>query len=218
MHTKKLRQLSLSELASVHLDLHGHFHQLADGVILSGMGILVTEIEQSLPRVYTGFFSPLYGAFALLDQIGEIYVNKLIPRCGNDAASGIKKALYYFGGMPFDDPEVKALYGLRNSLMHNGSLLYRGRYNDKKGVWEGPFHRFRWNKDLNCPIKLPVTSWDGALQNLSFQTTTEINVHEICMLALQSVRSAKDLLAHGNLGIELKEGESELFYRYLHFK
>ena len=213
--TKTLEQLSLQELAAVHLDVYGHRQQLADGWIEGGIGHLVTEIQQSLPRDYTGFFSPLYGAFALLDQIGEIYVNKAMPPCGNDAASGIKKALYYFGGMPFDNDEVKALYGLRNALMHNGSLLYRGRFNDKKNLWEGPFHRFRWNKSLSKPVQLPATPWDGVLTTLSPASTTQINVRLICKLAIDSVSNAKEALKAGNLDIRVREGEPEIYYRYL---
>ena len=216
MITKTLQQLTLQELASIHLDQYGHPRQLADGWIQSGMGFLVTEIQQSLPRVYTGFFSPLYGAFALLDQIGEIYKNTAIPDCGNDAASGIKKSLYYFGGMPFDSDEVKALYGLRNALMHNGSLLYRGRFNQKTNVWDGPFHRFRWNKSLQGPIKLPVSPWDGVLDHLTPLCTTEINVAKICELAIESVAAARMALDNNALAISLKEGEKELYYRYLH--
>ena len=216
MKTKTLQQLTLQELASIHLDQHGHARQLADGWIQSGMGFLVTEIQQSLPRVYTGFFSPLYGAFALLDQIGEIYKNTAIPDCGNDAASGIKKALYYFGGMPFDNDEVKALYGLRNALMHNGSLLYRGRFNNKTTTWDGPFHRFRWNKSLEKPIKLPGSPWDGVLDNLTPLCTPAINVAKICELAIESVAAARRALDSNALGISLKEGEKELYYRYLH--
>lgn len=114
----------------------------------------------------------MYGAFALLDQIGEIYINTALQRCNNDAASGIKKALYYFGNMPFDNGEVRALYGLRNALMHDGSLLYRGQYDKKKGIWKGPFHRFRWNKKLTEPVKLPSVAWDGSLDNLGLTNTT----------------------------------------------
>lgn len=217
MQTKTLQQLTLTELALIHLDQYGHPHQLADGWIRSGMGILVTEIQQSLPKVHTGFFSPLYGAFALLDQIGETYINKALLPCSNDAASGIKKALYYFGGMPFDDDEVRALYGLRNSLMHNGSLLYRGKYDKNKDIWKGPFHYFRLNKALTKPVKLPQVAWNGSLNNLPNPiNTTEINVAKICELAINAVNSAKSALASGNLDINVKEGEKELYYRYLH--
>jgi hypothetical protein len=216
MHTKKLDQLTLLELASIHLDQYGHPRQLADGCIQSGMGFLVGEIQHTRHQVYAGFFSPLYGAFALLDQIGEIYKNTALPDCGNEAASGIKKSLYYFGGMSFDSDEVKALYGLRNALMHNGSLLYRGRFDQKKNTWDGPFHRFRWNKSLATPIKLPAFQWDGELDHLTPACTTEINVAKICELAIASVAAARRSLESNTLGISLKEGEKELYYRYLH--
>lgn len=213
--TKTLQELTIEELANIHLDLYGNPVTLADGYMLSGMGSLVTEIQQSLPRTYTGFFSPLYGAFALLDQIGEIYSNKTVAACPNPMASGIKKGLYNFCNMVFDGDEMKALYGLRNSLMHDGSLLYRGRYDETRSIWRGPFHRFRWNKDLVCPVKLPESQWDGNLETLSAGTTTEINVREICQLALSAVERAADLLKDGNLGIHIREGDIELYYRYL---
>lgn len=213
MNTKTLEQLTLLELAEIHLDIYGLPKQLADGWVESGMGKLVTEIRQSQPRVYTGFFSPLYGAFALMDQIGEIYVDKSLP-APNSAASGIKKALYYFGGMTFDSDEMKALYGLRNSLMHNGSLLYRGRF--QNGAWTGPFHRYRWNKAQAETVVLPSQPWDGSLATLKFEKMTTINVGAICDLAVKIVGKARDALAAGNLEVRLQEGEPELYYRYLH--
>lgn len=220
MQTKTLQQLTLNELASIHLDYHGHPRKLADGWIQSGMGFLVTEIQHSLSQMYSGFFSPLYGAFALLDQVGEIYVNTALPRCDNDAASGIKKALYYFGGMHFDNDkiQIRALYGLRCALMHDGSLLYRGLYDKKKGIWKSPFHRFRWNQELTEPVKLPLVAWNGSLDTLSPANTTEINVAKICELAIDAVDAAKSALASGNLDINVKEGEKELYYRYLHLQ
>lgn len=214
MHTKKLNELTLEELAEIHLDLYGNPITLADGYMLSGMGLLVTEIQQSLPRTYTGFFSPLYGAFALLDQIGDIYINKKLSICPNTHASGIKKALYYFCGMTYDSDEMKALYGLRNALMHDGSLIYRGRYDENQAKWKGPFHRYRWNKDLSIAIKLPATAWDGDLAKAN-HATTEINVREICQLALTGVKEAVNLLKSGDLDIHVREGEIELYYRYL---
>jgi len=51
MITKTLQQLTLQELASIHLDQYDHRRQLADVWIQSGMWFLVTEIQQSLPRV-----------------------------------------------------------------------------------------------------------------------------------------------------------------------
>ncbi|MBL4713936.1 MAG: hypothetical protein JKY64_05380 [Alcanivorax sp.] len=55
---KKLHELTLEELADIHLDLYGNPVTVADGYMISSMGLLVTEIQQSLPRMYTGFFRP----------------------------------------------------------------------------------------------------------------------------------------------------------------
>lgn len=209
-----LQQLTLQELAKLHLVVYGNPKALADGFIISGMGLLVTEIQQSRFREYTGFYSPLYGAFALLDQIGEIYSNGKLPPCPNYHASGIKKALYYFCGMDYDCGEMMALYGLRNALVHDASLVYRGRYNEKQGKWMGPFHQYRWNKQLDVPLKLPETAWDGDLRNIN-NKATEISVRKICDLAINAVLTAQELLETGDLVIHLKEGQIELYYRYL---
>jgi hypothetical protein len=215
MRNKTLQELTLQELASIHLDTYGNPQTLADGHIQSGMGYLITEIQQSLPRVYTGFFSPLYGAFALLDQIGEIYTNSEKEVCSNSYASGIKKALYYFADMELDSGEMLALYGLRNSLMHDGSLLFRGRFNEQQSRWTGPFHKYQWNKELGVAVALPDIPWDGNLNSIGVENTTMINVREICNLAIQSVQAARDVMNRGHLGISLHDGEIELYYRYL---
>lgn len=218
MHNKTLQELTIHELASVHLHPYYHPISIADGLIWSGLGPLVTEIQQSRSMVVTGFFSPLYGAFALLDQIGNVYSNTARRDPINERASGIKKALYYFGNMAFDSNEMKALYCLRNSLVHDGSLLYRGRYDQKQSQWKGPFYRFSHNKELTSPVKLPTVAWDGNLENISRATTTEINTREISMLSIEAVYSARSCLEDGTISINLNEGEIELFYRYLNHK
>lgn len=213
MRTKTLQQLTIEELAHIHLDIHGLPTMLASGWIVSNMGGLVTEILQSRGQLNTRIFSPLYGSFALLDQIGSCYTNLSMPSCPNANASGIKKALYYFGGMPYDGDEMKALYGLRNSLMHDGSILYRGRY--EGGAWKGPFHHFILGSQSVKIVELPATPWDGNLQNLTFAHRTRINQRAFTDLAIEAVRNARALLAAGKLGFTLVEGEIELYYRYL---
>ncbi len=213
MHTKTLQQLTLSELAQIHLGIHGLPVTLADGYIESGIGGLVTEITQTSGRKYTRIYSPLYGSFALLDQIGSCYINKTIPLCSNANASGIKKALYYFCGMSYDSDEMKALYGLRNSLMHDGSILYRGRY--EAGAWKGPFHHFMLGSNSSAIVEFPPVAWDGNLQNLTSAHRTRINQQAFTELAINAVQNARQLLVEGNLNFSLTEGEIELYYRYL---
>jgi len=218
MISKTLEQLSSKELAEIHLDVDSRGTRLADGWIQSGMHHLVHEIRATQTRRSTMHFSPLYCAFALLDQVGAVYYDKNMTSYGNQSASGIKKALYYFGGMPCNNDEVKALYGLRNSLMHDGSLLYRGRFNSKSFTWKGPYHRFIVNPNLATPVKLPVIPWNGDLDCLQHFEDTEVNIKEICDLALKCVAQAKTLLDAGSLGAIIHEGKQEFYYRYLHHK
>lgn len=218
MHNKTLQELTLQELASVHLHPYYHPISIADGLIWSSLGPLVTEIQQSRSMIVTGFFSPLYGAFALLDQIGSVYSNTARQDLINEKASGIKKALYYFGGMAFDSDEMKALCSLRNSLVHDGSLLCRGKYDQRQSRWKGPFYRFSHCKELKSPVKPSLAAWDGNLNNISSAVTTEINTREISELSIKAVYSARKCLEDGTLSIDLKEGEIELFYRYLNHR
>lgn len=213
MKTKTLEQLSLEELASIHLDIYDTPISLAVGYVRSCIGGLVTEIQQSRARASTRIFSPLYGGFALLDQIGSCYTNTSIPACPNADASGIKKALYYFCNMPYDSDEMKALYGLRNSLMHDGSLISRGRYVSDQ--WKGPYHHFILGSDSQNIVDLPPAPWDGDLESLTSAHRTRINQRALTDLAINAVKVARQLLDDGNLGFSLKEGEIELYYRYL---
>ncbi len=115
--------------------------------------------------------------------------------------------------MSFDSDEMKALYGLRNSLMHDRSILYRGRF--EAGKWKGPFHHFiLGSKSVNI-VELPVVLWDGNLATLTPAHRTKINQHAFTELAISAVRTAKQLLNDGDLGFSLTEGEIELYYRYL---
>lgn len=214
MHTKTLQQLTLSDLAAVHLDINGGRVALADGHIMSNIGGLITEITQSRGLQNLRIFSPLFGSFALLDQIGSCYINKTISPYPDTNASGIKKALYYFCGMTPNSVDMKALYGLRNSLMHDGSILSRGQP-QANGTWSGPFYHFILGSKSNPIVEHPSVAWDGNLHNLRPAHRTKINQRALTDLAIGAVQSAKQLLEHGDLDFSLKGGEVELYYRYL---
>lgn len=115
--------------------------------------------------------------------------------------------------MQYDSDEMKALYGLRNSLMHDGSILYRGRY--ESGRWKGPYHHFILGSDNQNIVELPPTPWDGDLEKLTSAHRTKINQRAFTDLAINAVSVARQLLENGNLGFSLVEGKIELYYRYL---
>lgn len=211
---KTLTELSLEELAYLHLDDFDHPWELKDGLIRSALPGLIAEVRKTRTNDRTRIFSPLYGCFALLDQIGSVYQNLELPACANENASGIKKALYYFCGFPEDSDDVKAIYGLRNALMHDGSMLYRGRWQD--GKWKGPFHYFRLGSESELVVEMPQQSWNGKLEDLRMNVhATLINQSLLADVALNAVSVARGLLQDGKLKIRLGEGPIELYYKYL---
>ncbi|MCD0244773.1 hypothetical protein [Xanthomonas melonis] len=98
-------------------------------------------------------------------------------------------------------------------MIHDGSVLYRGRHKD--GKWQGPFHHFIFDKEIKGLVELPASSWDGEFSNLSNDKRTKINKNKLIELASNAVSNAKELLDEGRLGIVLKEREIELYYKYL---
>ncbi|PZQ33261.1 MAG: hypothetical protein DI562_02000 [Stenotrophomonas acidaminiphila] len=215
MQEKMLEELTMAELAAAHLDINDLGYPLRQGYLRSCVGGLIAEITQARGNQRTRIFSPLFGSFALLDQLGSSYINLSMPAFSNDEASGVKKALYYFCDVADDSDEINALYGLRNSLVHDASLLSRGR--EKKGKWLGPFHHFIFGADIPSAVEFPPAPWDGNLETLSNTNRTKVNQRVLSDMAINAVRRARQLLDEGNLGFCL-EKEIEMYYRYLfHF-
>lgn len=211
---KPLVDLSIEELAYLHLDDVDLPRVVADGSIRSSIAGLVAEIRKTQSIDAARIFSPLYGAFALLDQIGSTYQNKTRAPYKDASASGIKKALYHFCGFPENSEEVKAIYGLRNSLMHDGSVLFRGRLKD--GKWTGPFHHFRLGSKASNIVEMPKQAWNGKLEDLDpSKHATLINQSRLTEVAVNAVGQARRLLMSGDLGIDVGEGGIELYYKYL---
>lgn len=202
---KTLQELTKEELAEIHLSHDESGFKLSDGFIQTSLYAITLEMTQARGMHNTRIFSPLYCAFAILDQLGEAYENTLMIPCNADA-SGIKKSLYYFSSWEFDSHEMKALYGLRNCMMHNASMLYRGQQ-DKHGNWKGPFHRFILGEKHRHLIEIPKSPWSGNLADLTYRKFTKINQRAITELALDAIRNAKILLQRNRLLVKLQEQE-----------
>ncbi|MFP3549686.1 hypothetical protein SB861_03090 [Paraburkholderia sp. SIMBA_049] len=211
---KKLQELTIDELAAVHLSVHGPIH-LADGLLHSGISTLVREIRHTRSADNSRIYSPVLGAFALLDQIGTCYSDKTVAAYADANASGIKKALYYFAGMGQNTADVKAVYGLRNALMHDGSLLYRGRFDAKANAWTGPFHHFMFGRTHANLVEHPNQPWDGHLTTLNSSNYTKVNQDKLTDLAIDVLGKARGQLDAGNLNINIQGGPIELYYKYL---
>jgi hypothetical protein len=162
---------------------------------------------------YSKNFVPVVGAFGVIEQIGFAYKRSDKAEYSNQNASSINKALYYFADYDEGSEDVKALYALRNSFLHNASLMAKALHSNK------PSHYFQFDREIDVLAKYPDTSWDGNILTFKPEYTTLINPEKVIDLAKTIVDSARKCLDQNVLEVDLESGEKELFYRFLkHFQ
>ena len=122
---------------------------------------------------------------------------------------------YYFCGLGQESDEIKALYGLRNSFIHDVSNVYRG-HRRNNGSCSGPFHVFRLDKrrDASSLVEFPSSSWDGDITNFRLPEFTIVFTRQLSWAACKAIDKAKEMLEANDLEI-LISSPSELFHRYL---
>ena len=213
----KLASLSINDLADVHLSTSATPKQVDEGFLYSSLPGLALETNQAHGISNVAIFSPLLTAFAILDQLGCSYKPTSAAPYFPANASGVKKALHYFCGLAQGCDELEALFGLRNSFIHDGSTLSRGRQKDD-GTWKGPFHVFRLDRDPNAAalVKLPHIPWDmsWAIPPPLFNGFTIVYSRVLSRAALDAVEKASRLLHANSLEVIVKD-PLELFHKYL---
>lgn len=205
---KKLEELSLNELAYVHLNC-GSYNEIKDALLESSLPLVINEIRHAKFQRYSQNFLPVAAAFTVLDQLGFCYSRKDIPEYSQGNASSIKKSLYYFCGFQDNDQDTKTLYALRNSFLHTASILSKAEQSNQ------PNHRFVFDKSSEVLIKYPEVTWNGDFHNLKSNMTTFINPEMFVEMAEEAVRKACDYLYDDNLIVSCESGEAEFYYRFL---
>ena len=205
---KRLIDLSLLELAYAHLGGKSYY-QLKDGELKSILPVTLQEINHARHKEYSKNFVPVVGAFAVIEQIGFCYSRTDITTFSNSAASPILKALYYFTDYPEGHLDTKALYALRNSFLHNASLMAIAQHKNK------PSFYFQFDRKIENLAKYSTVAWDGKVETFRPEMTTLINPDKIINLASSIVDKALACLEAGTLSVDLEGGEKELFYRFL---
>lgn len=205
---KHLVDLTLNELAYVHLNSSTCGFDIKEGTLESGLPYLVNEINHVKQNIHSNNLVPIISSFAILDQLGFCYQRKDMPDYSNDNASGVKTALYYFCGLPDESDDLKALYSLRNSLMHNGSLLSKGGGRNSKHF------SFLYDRDLTTIVEHPQITWDGVFNNLQHpKMLTKVNPDLIISFAQDAVKKAGELLEASTLKVVIPE--IEMYYTFL---
>jgi len=205
---KDLLDLSLIELAYAHLSRTGSF-ELKHSRLESILPLTLNEIKHVRSNLYSRNFVPIVGSFGVIEQIGFSYSRNDMPAYSNAKASPINKALYYFAGFSEGSDDMKALYALRNSFLHSGSLLSKATHANK------PSYYFQFNREMPELIKYPDNPWDGNIETFSVNQKTEINPEKVIDLAFSIRDTALECISSGTLQVELEQGEKELYYRFL---
>ncbi|GAA0794242.1 hypothetical protein [Marinobacterium sediminicola] len=207
---KYVDELSILELAYAHLGNAGSY-RLKNGWLKSILPITLQEVNHARHMAYSKNFVPVVGAFGVIEQIGFTYKRSDKLEYSNQNASSINKALYYFAGFEEGSEDVKALYALRNSFLHNASLMAKALHSNK------PSYYFQFDREIDVLVQYPDETWDGNILNFKPEYTTLINPEKVIDLARSIVGSARQCLEDDVLEVDLECGERELFYRFLKF-
>jgi hypothetical protein len=208
---KNLTDLTLLELAYAHLG-GSLSYKLKDGHLKSILPITLQEINHARHMEYSKNFVPIVGAFAVIEQIGFCYARTDMDVYSNSAASPILKALYYFADYSEGHMDTKAIYALRNSFLHNASLMAISKHSNK------PSFNFRFDRGIDSLFLYSSVSWDGKIETYKPEMTTLVNPNKVIELAASVAKKALECLEAGSLNVTLEGREKELYYRYLkHF-
>ena len=201
--TKIISQLTIEELAYIHLDLMRGCQVLQSGRLSSGLYDLVETVSASFNNNRTKQYTPLLGCFSILDQVGGVYER-------NDKATsyknGIKKSLDLFSSFN-NSADLETLVTLRHGIFHDGSLLYSNR-NTGTNVC------FRMVVNSGSLLTPPIKTWDGIFRNDLKDYTTRIDLKELQSLTTEVVRECRRLLVDGVATLNISN-PVEFYHKYL---
>lgn len=202
-----------------NIAIEGHCSINAGGRFTPGFGVwyhstlshLLAEANHAKCYQYSGKLLPLLAALSAMDQLGTCYdsVPMIFPS-GYADKSGIIKSAHNFLGIQVDTPDSDALYALRNSLMHQSSLISVGK--QKKN----PKH-FWFEVDNNIPelfTHCPI-AWNGLYNTRTASNKTIVNAGKVLNLALALVEKMKAEHQKGKVLIALPNGLLELLTTYV---
>lgn len=176
--------------------------RVIDGLLIcSSLRQILQEANHSVVKQYGTPLLPVMGYMSVLEQIGNCY-----SIVGNNVnlQNGIKRSLEIFANL--SRPEVNALYGLRNAIVHNASIIHIDNGN---GVPSMPFFLEDFPAKLSDPnvnaIKnLSATPWDGNLQSLDRVHFTTVSVLGLYQLTARVIQNVIDHYENGTLDINTR--------------
>ena len=205
---KHVDELSILELAYAHLG-GASSYRLKEGLLKSILPITLQENNHARHMEYSKNFVPVVAAFAVIEQIGFTYKRNDKIEYSNPNSSSINKALYYFADYEEGNEDVKALYALRNSFLHNASLMAKALHASK------PSYYFQFDRVIDVLVRYPEKPWDGNITTFKPEYTTLINPDKVIDLAGAVVDSTLKCLESNVLEVDLEGGRKSFSIAFL---
>jgi hypothetical protein len=208
---KTFNELTEQDYVAIHLYGGGipygeAVSYLTDCKILTTTGTLLGELRHAGAMNNSRSLVPLICSFAVLDQLGQCYLHNQKERYPHSNAGGIKQCLYYFCDFNANDRNTKALYALRNALVHDSSLVSKDK---------NKYYVFRYSYKQDSLVEHAETAWDGSFSNLCDRNITLINPKKLVELAESAYTVIFKLYQQGKINLNFREGGLEIAYRYL---
>ena len=207
LQNKQVKNLNTQELIEVFLVEDRKPLQFKYDEVRTTLSMTLEGIEENLQKLSTRNLLPIMGIFSVFDMLGSTFNHKEKSTTAN---SSIKRCLSFFAKNELPRNDVDALYALRNSIVHNSSLVSIAKYSSSKNYY------FRYNSNLNRLIKHSTSDWNGNFDELDGNQgkySTEINIFELNNLMKECLNNIREL----NLAnkIELRYSElNEFYYHY----
>ncbi|WP_295563040.1 hypothetical protein [uncultured Sphingomonas sp.] len=202
-----LSELTLEDVAYCHLSRRG-WEPIKGATVHTTLDDIETEIRQTRGTMITARYLPLLAGFAILEQLGDNYADGSVtkhPKSGG----GIERALNYFYGYSAMSADVKALYALRNGLVHAGSLTSTDQSTGERYI-------FRYQDDLLTAIQQPIAPWDGQLSKLTSSRFTLINPRELTEQVSRAISKVRSLLFDDRANRKISQSnENYILVRHL---
>lgn len=201
--SKNLQDLTIEELAYVHLNIFPGTSVLNNGLLSTCLHDLVETVTTSFGNIRTEQYVPLLGCFSILDQVGGTY-----DRLDKSTIykNGIKKALDLYSS--YNNPaDLESLVTLRHGIFHDGSLVSINKNTGTNVI-------FRMVVGSGTLLTPPVTVWDGVYRDDLTDYVTKIDLKELQKLTNDVIESCADALLSGNSDIKVSDPR-EFFYKYL---
>ncbi|WP_147465481.1 hypothetical protein [Pseudomonas syringae group genomosp. 3] len=174
---------------------------------------LLSETNHVKGSTYSGKILPLLGALSALDQYGYCYeLDPPIFPAAFASKSSIIKVVHNFLNIPVNSPDSDALYALRNSLVHQSSLISVSTLTIPKHHW------FEIDNSIENIFLHPANAWDGIYNTRTDSNKTIVNASKVVELVFSLIDILKKTHQKKKLRIALKGGLAELLTSYVSFE